>query len=72
MTSQSRKEAAIEFLKLAASGKLEEAYGRHVGAGFRHHNPYFRGDAFEGDLIVELWDVGQPIPGSSTNEYGMV
>jgi predicted SnoaL-like aldol condensation-catalyzing enzyme len=28
-----------------ASGKVSEAYNRHVAAGFRHHNPYFRGDA---------------------------
>ena len=39
------KQAAIEFLQLAASGKVDEAYGRHVGAGFRHHNPFFKGDA---------------------------
>lgn len=45
MTSQSRKEAAIEFLTLVASGRVRDAYQRHVGPGFRHHNPYFRGDA---------------------------
>jgi predicted SnoaL-like aldol condensation-catalyzing enzyme len=45
MSTHSLKDAAIEFLTLAASGKVSEAYERHVGAGFRHHNPYFRGDA---------------------------
>jgi predicted SnoaL-like aldol condensation-catalyzing enzyme len=45
MTGQSRKDAAIEFLTLAATGQVREAYQRHVGPGFRHHNPYFRGDA---------------------------
>jgi len=25
----------------------------------------------EGDQIVELWDVGQPVPEQSLNEYGM-
>ena len=45
MSSQTLKEAAIEFLTLAASGKVSEAYARHVGFGFRHHNPNFRGDA---------------------------
>lgn len=40
-----RKQAAISFLKLAATGKLGEAYGTYIGANFRHHNPYFRGDA---------------------------
>lgn len=39
------KEAAMAFLWLAASGDVEQAYGMYVGAGFRHHNPYFRGDA---------------------------
>jgi predicted SnoaL-like aldol condensation-catalyzing enzyme len=37
-------ETAVEFLKLAASGRLDEAYG-HVSANFRHHNPYFKGDS---------------------------
>ena len=45
MTGGSRKAAAIEFLTLAASGNVRDAYERHVGPGFRHHNPYFRGDA---------------------------
>ncbi len=45
MGSQSHKEAAIDFLSLVASGKVREAYQRHVGPGFRHHNPFFRGDA---------------------------
>lgn len=45
MNSHSLKDLAIEFLQLAASGKVAEAYDRHVGTAFRHHNPYFRGDA---------------------------
>lgn len=45
MGSQSLKEAAVEFLTLVATGKVREAYERHVAPGFRHHNPYFRGDA---------------------------
>lgn len=45
MGNQSLKEAAVEFLTLAATGKVRDAYERHVGPGFRHHNPYFRGDA---------------------------
>lgn len=40
-----RKEIAISFLRLAASGKAREAFLAHVGPGFRHHNPWFRGDA---------------------------
>jgi len=118
-----RKEIAITFLKLAASGRVREAYEK-VAPDFRHHNPYFRGDAeslskgmaenaakfpdkvlevlrvledgdlvavhsrvrlhpgergialvhifrFRNDAIVELWDLGQPVPEDSPNEYGM-
>lgn len=39
-----RKDIAIFFLKNAASGNLDEAYAR-VSDTFRHHNPYFKGDA---------------------------
>ena len=45
MKQQSLKDAAVEFMSLVASGKVQEAYDRHVGPEFRHHNPYFRGDA---------------------------
>jgi len=124
MNDQSLKDIATEFLRLAASGLVRQAYAQHVGAGFRHHNPYFRGDAeslmegmaanaaknpnkvlqirqaiqeddhvavfshvkqqpsdagaavvhifrFEGRRIVELWDVGQPVPEDSINDNGM-
>ena len=40
-----RKEAAVSFLRLASSGKVKEAYQRYAGASFRHHNPYFPGNA---------------------------
>lgn len=120
----SHKQAAVTFLRLASSGQVKMAYQRYVGAGFRHHNPYFPGDAetlstameenakqnpdkvieilhtledgdlvavhahvrlkpgdlgvatvhvfrFEGDRIVELWDVGQAVPEKTLNKYGM-
>lgn len=41
---ENRKDIAISFLKNASSGKLDEAY-RGVSPNFRHHNPYFKGDA---------------------------
>lgn len=44
-TALSPKEIAITFLQLAASGKVDEAYDQFVAKGFRHHNPYFAGDA---------------------------
>lgn len=44
-TSPSKRDMATMFLKLAASGKLEDAYGKYISANFRHHNPFFAGDA---------------------------
>jgi len=118
------RDMAISFLNLVASGNVREAYEKHVGPSFRHHNPYFKGDAeslmkgmeenaakfpnkifevqrsledgdlvavyshvrlkpeerglalvhifrFRNDRIVELWDLGQPVPEDSPNENGM-
>jgi predicted SnoaL-like aldol condensation-catalyzing enzyme len=114
----------MAFLRLASSGKAREAFQTHAAPGFRHHNPFFRGDAdsmivameenaaknpdkvlevqraledgdlvavhsrvrqkpgdrgaavvhifrFQGDRIIELWDLGQPVPENSPNENGM-
>ena len=124
MGDSTQKAAAVEFLTLVVSGKVREAYRRHVGPGFKHHNPHFRGDAaslmaameqneaqspnkvlevqlvleegdrvvvfshvrqavgdsgaavvhifrFDGGRVVELWDVGQPVPDPVVNEHGM-
>ena len=118
------KERAMDFLRLASSGNVREAFQKYAGSGFRHHNPYFQGDVeslmvameenadknpnkifemkrslqdgdlvavhsrvrqnpdesgaavvhifrFDGDVISELWDVGQPVPEDSPNENGM-
>jgi predicted SnoaL-like aldol condensation-catalyzing enzyme len=43
--AQSHKDAAVEFLELVAIGNVSEAYRRFVGSRFRHHNPFFAGDA---------------------------
>jgi predicted SnoaL-like aldol condensation-catalyzing enzyme len=40
-----RKDVAVSFLRQAASGRVREAYDEHVGKGFRHHNPFFAGNA---------------------------
>ncbi|RDU35279.1 nuclear transport factor 2 family protein [Neobacillus piezotolerans] len=123
-SSPSPKEMAVSFLQLVVSGKIREAYQEYIADEFRHHNPYFPGDAdslmaameenavqspqktlevklavherdivvvhshikqkpndpgavvvhifrFKDDKIVELWDVGQPVPEDSPNENGI-
>jgi predicted SnoaL-like aldol condensation-catalyzing enzyme len=44
-TTASNKEAAEEFLRLAAKGEVRQAYEKFVASGFRHHNAHFPGDA---------------------------
>ena len=44
-TMTPHKEAATEFLRLASGGDVTRAYDSYVSEDFRHHNPYFRGDA---------------------------
>ena len=43
MSTQS--EAAVDFLRLAATVNVREAFRKYVGQSFRHHNPSFKGDA---------------------------
>lgn len=38
-------EAAVDFLRLAATVNVREAFRKYVGQSFRHHNPFFKGDA---------------------------
>jgi predicted SnoaL-like aldol condensation-catalyzing enzyme len=49
----SLKEKAVSFLQLVASGEVREAYHRYTGPDFRHHNPFFRGDADSLMLAME-------------------
>jgi predicted SnoaL-like aldol condensation-catalyzing enzyme len=122
LKKSAKRETAVNFLKLASSGKLDEAYDL-VSPNFLHHNAYFPGDAeslkagmaeahkkfpnteldvkhifeegdlvavhsrvqhspetqeiavvhifrFEGEKIVELWDVGMEVPKDSPNQNG--
>jgi hypothetical protein len=39
-----RKAFALDFLKLASTGHVQEAYTKYVHPDFVHHNPYFAGD----------------------------
>lgn len=45
MTTRTLKDTAADFLMEIVAGDVRGAYERHVGGGFRHHNPYFAGDA---------------------------
>jgi len=40
----SLKQVATNFLRLASSGKVNEAYKSYVAQDFKHHNPYYKGD----------------------------
>ena len=124
LAAVNRKGAATEFLRLAASGHIRDAFRRYTSRDLRHHNPSFRGDAeslmsameenaaqnphkvlevqrvledgdlvavhskvtlkpgdrpvalvhifkFQEDVVTELWDIGQPEPENSPNQYGM-
>ncbi|HEY1076521.1 MAG TPA: nuclear transport factor 2 family protein [Fontimonas sp.] len=44
-SAESNKLAARDFLNLVIANRIDEAYRKHVGVGFVHHNPYFRSDA---------------------------
>jgi predicted SnoaL-like aldol condensation-catalyzing enzyme len=43
--SNKNKDVAVSFLEMASTGKVDEAYSKFVGDGFKHHNPYFEGSA---------------------------
>jgi len=43
-THDDHRKTAIEFLQLASSGNVHDAF-RRVLPKFRHHNPHFAGDA---------------------------
>lgn len=45
MSAGSYRHDALDFLDLIIRGKIDEAYAKHVGAHFKHHNPYFPADA---------------------------
>jgi predicted SnoaL-like aldol condensation-catalyzing enzyme len=41
----SLKEIGKDFLTLCANGDSRKAFNLYVGKDFKHHNPYFKGDA---------------------------
>ena len=40
-----RRQAAVSFLRMCASGRAREGFERFAAPGFRHHNPHFPDDA---------------------------
>lgn len=40
----SHKDSALDFLRLAAFGHVDEAYEKYTSSDFIHHNAYFKGD----------------------------
>ena len=59
-TALNRKKIARTFLRMVATGKVDQAYQRFVGAGFRHHNAYYPGDA--GSLRKGMADAAKKFP----------
>ena len=45
MATTNQTRIAAEFLTMVADGRVDAAYEAFVAPGFRHHNPWFRGDA---------------------------
>lgn len=39
------KQIAQNFLKMIGEGKIKAAFKNFVAADFKHHNPFFKGDA---------------------------
>ena len=59
-----KKEIAVAFLKLAATGKVSEAFEKYVSKqDFRHHNPHFPGDAKS--LRSAMMEAHQKFPDTS-------
>lgn len=52
MATQTNSEIATEFLSMAASGRVRDAFERHVADSFTHHNAYFPSD--RASLLVAM------------------
>ena len=61
----SNKDSAIEFLRLASSGNVREAYEKYIHPDFRHHNPYFNGD--RESLLIAMEDAAVNHPNKFLN-----
>ena len=57
------KDAATSFLKMAGTGKVQEAYEQYVAHSFIHHNQYFKGD--RQSLLKAMEDASTSTPNKS-------
>jgi predicted SnoaL-like aldol condensation-catalyzing enzyme len=57
------KEAAKSFLKIAGTGKVQEAYDEYVAPSFIHHNQYLRGD--RQSLLTAMQEASKTTPNKS-------
>jgi predicted SnoaL-like aldol condensation-catalyzing enzyme len=57
------KEAAKSFLKMAGTGKVQEAYDQYVASSFIHHNQYFKGD--RQSLLTAMQEASRTAPNKS-------
>ena len=55
-----RKDAAVSFLQLVATGRVREAFDKYAGSRFRHHNAYF--DATPEALMHGMEDNARQYP----------
>lgn len=58
-----KKEAAIDFLQLAGTGKVKEAYAKYIAPDFIHHNQYFKSDRLS--LLEAMEQAHQMSPNES-------
>jgi predicted SnoaL-like aldol condensation-catalyzing enzyme len=54
------KKTAGIFLHMVSRGESDEAFERYASADFRHHNPYYPGDA--ASLSAGMKDVAREFP----------
>ncbi len=58
-----KKEIAVTFLKMAASGNVQSAYDKFVAPHFIHHNQYFKGD--RQSLMAAMEEASKTSPNKS-------
>lgn len=60
MTAKELKEIGKDFLTLCAAGKSRQAFKLYTNNNFKHHNPFFKGDAYS--LMVAMEDSSKVNP----------